>query len=340
MNASSDIDLQSAIAQHGTIRAAGRALGIPESTIRCRIAKLPKLTRPPIPPAEMSAEELISHRRRAFERRKAHNQAKKNYTVRVDTDEPIALAFIGDPHLDDNNCNWEVLMRDVNIIRTTQNMYAVPGGDYINNWSGRLREKLSMHQEVTQDQGWKLVEWFVEKLKDSIIIMLKGNHDLWSKSHGNGDPLDWIAGASNVPMEDWSCDFTLQFKNGAQCRVSAAHDYKGNSQWNPLHGPMKKAKMSGFHPHVVLAADKHNWAMFANEDGETGHHYWVCRARGYKFHDEYAKVLGFDQQDHGCSIGVVIDPKAPEHERVHCFSSLPLAAQYLQFLLSKRKAAK
>lgn len=120
------------------------------------------------------------------------------------------------------------------------------------------------------------------------------------------------------------------FPNGCEIKVDAAHNHKGTSIYNPLHG-QKRAALWNENADLYIAGHHHNWAI-SQEELEDGRIVTMARARGYKWLDEYAVHHGFYNRKHGASIMFVIDPRAEEPtERLQSFSSLKAGANYLKF---------
>lgn len=151
----------------------------------------------------------------------------------------------------------------------------------------------------------------------------------WSSSHGNGDVLDWMQRGS-AALEDWQAQF-VAVADKVRVPVWAAHDFKGSSIWNPLHGPMRKGALNS-DADIYVCGDKHNWGLTELESQEQpGRIVWSIRARGYKFIDSHASRLGFGSQDHGASIAMIVDPDAEGPNRVRCIPCLEEARDYLAF---------
>lgn len=324
----------SKIAQSESKASLARLLGTSPKSISRREKRAKKIleqSQTVIPPAlasdELPTDELIDRVCADFKRRKRAHESKDWMEFGINTDEPVCLVFLGDSHVDDNGCNWPLLKEHAELISQTEGMYSVPLGDFTNNWIGRLSSKIYPHQSTTFKQGWQLAEWLINKIDPLVII--GGNHDMWSKAKGGVDPLEYIA-QGKIKM-DWQAKFQIKFKNDRVVKIWAAHDFKGNSMWNPLHGPMKKEQLSGSIADIYAAGDKHNWIITRYENATTGKNSLMLRARGYKFIDEYSEQLGFDPQQHGASIAVIIDPKDTGPDSIQPFADLDLARRYLEF---------
>jgi hypothetical protein len=287
-----------------------------------------------LPDDDIPVDDLIDTMCRRYAKRAEHASAKKWRRFTVPVDGPYALMFVGDPHIDDNGCDWPTLRAHCDLSRKTPAMFAVNIGDTTNNWCGRLAHLWSQ-QDTSQSTARKLVKWFLNDAGMRWFLWVHGNHDAWSGPVGT-ETLERFR-PNQVAMEDWGAKVTLVSPGGSEFRVHVAHDFPGHSQWNPLHGPQKEA-LWGDHAHVYAAGHKHNWALFNNEHSHRNTVYWLLRARGYKAIDTYGERLGYGSQGHGQSVVAVVDPEARETGHVTCFAEPFEAADYLNFKRRKTKA--
>lgn len=283
---------------------------------------------PPLLPAEdMPVEDLIASLEQSFKRRSEHAAAKKWMRFTLTEPGPYILAFVGDPHVDDNGCNWPLLKRDLDLMRQPH-VHGVCLGDVTNNWSGKL-QRLYAHQDVTRDRAWKLAQHFFSTVP--WLMLIKGNHDIWSQSHGQGDPLDWMQRGAAL-LEDWSAKFEVATPDGHAVKVWAAHDFKGTSLYNPLHGPMRAQRFSAGEADVLVGGHQHHWELFQGEDADKGRApYWLARARGYKFIDPHADHHQYASQQHGATIAALVDPTREGPAAVQCYADLAEAVEILEF---------
>lgn len=290
---------------------------------------------PEIPSDEIEIDELWDHLERRYEKRLERHLAAEWMEFKMKAEGPFALAFVGDPHVDDGGTDVKLLRRDIKLMEEVPYLWGVGLGDWTNNWIGRL-SRIYASQEVSKPQAWQLAADIISRKKTGTNksiwwLLIKGNHDLWS---GTDDPLDWMERGGAV-LEKWEAKFAIKCPNGKEFRVWAAHDFPGNSIYNPNHGGMRKALFSGISADLYISGHRHNWALFNNEDYETGKPYWVARARGYKFIDEYAKRLGFGSQIYGATITAVIDPSS--NYSMHCYADMEEAVDFLNYKRKKYK---
>jgi hypothetical protein len=329
--------------RHGAIEEA--ALRINKSHKSIRIAmnavkwraeeKRASVEMPEFPDDDIPIEEIIAHQEKQFRKKFDHHRAKKWFPIKVRMDGPIGLSFFGDPHIDDDGCNWPLLRRDCEIHRKTPALFGVNIGDTTNNWVGRLM-RLFANQNMGQSRARKLAKWLLPESGVTWLAWLIGNHDAWNE----GDAILRAMGGHLVPMEDWQAQFKLVFPNGRECRIWAAHDFPGHSQWNSLHGPQKAAHTKDW-AHVYACGHKHNWAAHQEESASKEFVYWLLRARGYKFFDSHSEHLGHASQQEGAAITAVINPDASNMAGlVQAFADMEAAADYLTFLRKRGGYAK
>jgi hypothetical protein len=321
---------EEAVQIHGSKAAAARALGIPGTTLKSRLKAIkPRppsdIILPDFPDEDIPVEDIIGQMARRFEKRKASYDAHTWFPVKVKDKKPIGILWFGDPHVDDNGCNWPVLQRHVQLCRETDGLYGANIGDTTNNWAGRL-VKLYANQDTSVKTARRLAKWLMLDSGVRWIIWLLGNHDTW------GDGAEILAqmgksfGTQKVVMHDWEARFCLSFPNGWEPRVFAAHDFAGNSIWNPLHGPMREGQ-KGAEADLYICGHKHNYAVFEFENASRGVVQHFARTRGYKFFDDYARRLGIAEQSGGCSILTIFNP---ERQSIKVFSDVEDGVEFLK----------
>lgn len=284
---------------------------------------------PEFPDDDIPVEEIIDQRKKEFKKKYERREFLKWYPIKIKKNEPIGITFIGDPHLDNDGTDWNALERDISILNTTDNLFAVGIGDFTDNWTGRL-ERLYANSNTAKSRGLKLMEWFILESGIRWMSLIAGNHDQWS---GPESALKFICKENGIHLLDSINRFELQFPNGKICKVDARHDFKGHSMWNSLHALQKAAHMKE-PANIYVAGHRHNWACHTEESASREFIYHLIRVRGYKHIDEYAVEIGHDEQKYGSSITVIIDPSVNESHPnfVTTFVDTQRAADYLNFL--------
>lgn len=333
-------EAESLVAKHGSIRAAAKASGVPFATLQGRLKGVkdrsaPKMLEteslifPDFPESELKPQEIAAQAAKNFAKHLAARDARRWMEIKVKSNRPIGVAFVGDPHLDNNGCNWPLLNRDIDVLANTPGMHAVNMGDLTDNWVGRL-VRLYADQEMSKKQAWKLAAWFMNSAGISWMAHILGNHDAWN----DGPYLIKANATPQVPVEDWQSRFKICFPNGNEVKVHAAHDFPGSSIWNDLHGA-QKAAMQLEQADIYACAHKHSWAIKQGENAQRGFVYHLIRTRGYKFIDSYSDQLGFGSQQYGATITGIIDPAATGPTKIQMFADLVEAAKYLRHLRAR-----
>jgi hypothetical protein len=329
-----------AVQEHGGVSPAARALGLNRSTFegRVRTAKTrfkdhplsndaqPDVELPTFPDDDIPVSDILDTMERRFEKRAEAQAARKWFTVKVKNDEPMGLCFVGDPHIDSNGCNIPLLRRDIELM-TQPGMFCVNLGDTTDgDWPGRLM-RLHAQSDQSITTARRLADWFLNDTGLRWLAILIGNHDAW----GEGAEILRRMNAQKIPMMDWQAHWKIKFSNDRECKIIAAHDFRGHSMWNSLHSNQKAATTTT-DAHIYASGHKHNWALHQEENAHREFVYWLLRARGYKYIDSYADNLGYASQQHGATICAVINPKAESEARfVTCFADLAEAAEYLEW---------
>jgi hypothetical protein len=331
-------DAHLAVTQHKTLTEAAQSIGITVPKLKHRdklynerrLGEKPALEAdeiefPDLPSSELPAEQLIEQACKRFESHLNARDARRWMEIKIKSNKPMAVCFMGDPHVDNNGCNWPLLRRDIGILEKTDGLFAVNIGDLTDNWVGRL-VRLYADQEMSKKQAWKLAKYLLKDCDIKWLCHILGNHDAWN----DGPYLIKANARPTVPVEDWQSRFQLVYPNGSRVRIHAAHDFPGSSIWNKMHGP-QKASMLLEEADIFACGHKHEWAVNQSENAQRGFIYHLIRARGYKFIDSYADQLGYPSQKFGASITAVIDPSIEGPRRINCFADLEEGADFLKF---------
>lgn len=320
-----------------SIRATATQRNCSRSTVARHLALYEKrfggLEMPDFPPAHLPIETIIDSMAERSALRKASYDAHTWFPVKVKDKLPIGVMWYGDPHIDDDGCDWKLLRSHIELCKQP-GVYGANIGDSTNNWAGRLVKKYA-DQETSAATARRLAEWFMLDAGIKWLVWLQGNHDEW----GDGSAILGLMArrhaTQHVVMHDWEARFSLNFPGGQKMNIWAAHDFPGDSMWNPLHGPVKAAR---FGPDVdlLVCGHKHHWGISQWELADKGTTPLMIRCRGYKFNDDYARRIGKQDQAGGSSIFTIINPTAATREgRLMAFADVHQGADYLQFLRSR-----
>lgn len=319
--------------------AAATDIGIPRSTLAHRIGRAREkeaageLTRESVtlqdfPDPDVPIDEIIDHMEKRFNRRLAHETAKKWFPIKFPTDDVLGLCVVGDPHLGPN-CNFSLLRKHVHIMKTTPGIVAINIGDTADNWGwGRLMA-LYAEDDISRQTERRLGKWLLES-GIKWCAWLHGNHEMM---HGELPTYLEAINCKKVPMVDWRARMKFVFPSG-ELKVDAAHDHKGSSLYNPVHGQKRAVLWGQENCDLYVAGHRHSWAL-SQEELDNGHCVVLGRARGYKWNDPYALRHQYAEQRYGSSLMFVIDIKREGPQKITPFSDLEEGAEYLTWKRSR-----
>jgi hypothetical protein len=284
-----------------------------------------------LPSSRLPINDLLAKRRDEAQRAKAWNEARNLIDIKVNTAGPIGLMLFGDPHIDNYGCDFNLLESHL-AIAAARSRYLFAGnlGDISDNWVGRL-QRIYASSPTTVKDAWRLAEWMLRDAGVDWLFLVRGNHDVWS---GDSDPLDWIMRGTTSVDERHGVRLSLNHPCGNATRVHVRHDFKGNSQFNGLHGLVKET-LWGHRDHIIAAGHRHFGEDGAQvtPEGVTQ----MVRVSGYKAVDDYAKQGQFSDKRIHPSALIIIDPSRPDtcRSRTWCAPTVEEGAEYLDWLRAK-----
>ena len=284
---------------------------------------------PTLPDDRPSNEEYRDWRKKSFQRKYAARLAREWFPIEMPDDKPVGICWFGDPHVDDDGCNWPLLEEHAEICARTDGLYGANLGDTTNNWVGRLT-RLYMHQDQSRDSALQGAEIFISGLGIEWLLLIRGNHDIWSGDLKN-DPLYWMQ-SGPAPMEDWEARLRLVFPNKQECFIHASHHFRGTSLFHPLHGSIRQVLEAG-QAQLYISGHTQEYGTMKIEMPKRGTVHCLGKARGYKHFDMHALLHGFGEHQEGASLVSIHDPNAKTQSGfVNLFDDVETAADYLTFL--------
>jgi len=329
------------VGQYPSLMAAAKAEGISRNTLQHRFERAkqvigqepePVFDGEPLPDELPTADEIIARRSKQFARKKDAKEARHLINVQVKLDGPFGVAIPGDPHLDDDGTDIDLVREHVAIFQKHPAILPIGIGDNQNNWIGRLA-RLYGQQSLSAAEAWVLVGWYIKAV--NWLALVAGNHDCWS---GAGDPTIWMARAQRVNYEAHGVRLGLETPRKRVIRINARHDFRGHSEFNTVHGPAKAA-LRGWRDHVLVAGHKHVSGINILRDPMSGLISYALRTGSYKTYDRYADENGLPNQTFSvCPVMVVRDRFPDDDNRLLQYFPEPQTAADFLVWLRKRKS--
>lgn len=281
---------------------------------------------PEIPEPEPSYEELKIRAVADFKILQANREASKLIQVKIKVQGPYGIMLMGDPHIDDSGTDWELLSKDIELVKSTPGLFGANVGDVTNNWIGRLA-RLYGQQNMSRNRAILMAEGFIREIP--WLWLDPGNHDLWS---GADDPIKWITRFAGICYKWQGSRLQLITPNGRSIIVNSRHDHPGHSMYHSTHGPLKAAQFDSFHDDIYSCGHIHSggYMYFVQPNGKKSH---IIRLSSYKIYDNHKDEMGF--RDHSMPSAVIV--VNPEIENQVTFFPEPAeGAKYLTYLRSKK----
>lgn len=116
--------------------------------------------------------------------------------------------------------------------------------------------------------------------------------------------------------------------------VDARHTHKGNSMYNPAHAQLKR-NHRGSDADIIVAGHTHQSAYTMLKNGVTGKIGHAIRVGAYKKADEYADMLGLDDECISPSVLCIVNPDANDEGIVNVFHDIDTGLVFLDALRSR-----
>jgi len=131
-------------------------------------------------PTNLTFEDFHEEALRRAEFREKVEGEKRHIEINIDTDKPVAIAFLSDLHLGNGGIDYELLKQTGEIIKEHPLAYCITGGDITDSLFFDYGEEILNMQEQYVYMH-KLLSWVGP---DNILAGILGNHEAWSRKSG------------------------------------------------------------------------------------------------------------------------------------------------------------
>jgi len=261
-----------------------------------------------VPSASRDIERLLLDLQGSFQRKKAHHESKRNVVITMPDDGPYMAVAFGDPHAGDPGCDIQRLGELMAFCKETPRVHAFNVGDLTNNWVGNL-SRLYAHQDTTQSEEFKLIEWLLTST--NWLFLIFGNHDIWTPAS------ELLASKCGVNGVRHGGRFIL--RSGHYCTtIDCRHSHRGNSQYDAAFGA-KKQMYRGNPADIIVSGHIHTSASGIISNGVAGVIGHTVRVGSFKKYDDYADANHFDHDDIGPAAFFVVRPYKDQPAKVSTF---------------------
>ncbi len=234
------------------------------------------------------AEKFKAHGLTVLERRAGSEAAECGRfcgLLAIKSSRPLALAFLFDQHISANN--HEIVFKDAQTIARTDGLFAVIGGDVIDN-----QIKYSPQNTAsTPMQELSILKQYVATLGQKLLAIVSGNHDLWTYDMAGIDLLSVLFHDSSVFYARYAVYISIDVL-GATYMVGVRHHYPGGGRDTPALGIKRWIRDCEHDLDVAVAGHRHVPAVeYFHWRGK-----WrvAVRAGSYQRVTDHAARNGFD----------------------------------------------
>ena len=244
-----------------------------------------------------------------FNRLRDSMNRQRNQTIRF-PNRPIAIAFAADNHIGNDGVDYERMFSEAELIADTENMYAINLGDLADNFIVQKLLSLRMFTSTTIPEEWALVQHYVRILGPSLLAVIGGNHDGWTKAIAGVDQLQNILAYLRPDLLYHSDELLVNIQVGPlSVPARLRHKWRYNSVLNPTHGiertyerDQAKRFLLGVGAHTHISGLSRQF----NAGGQTGLAV-ICGA--YKIYDPFAVRLGLAEANKSTAVTVIFHPQ-------------------------------
>jgi len=240
-------------------------------------------------PTTMSFDDFHEEALRRSEFREKVEGEKRHVEISIDTDKPVAIAFLSDLHIGNAGVDYELLKQTGQIIKEHPLAYCITGGDITDSLFFDYGEEVLNMQEQYVYMS-KLLSWIGS---ENILAGISGNHDQWSRKQGVTNYIEFtnhtqrplLRGVSFIDLRVGEIPY----------RLLVAHRFRGESMYNPTH-QQNRANRELQGADIIMAAHTHKpgeSVIYQPEYGGGARKVTLVSGKTFKRLDAYGKDQGY-----------------------------------------------
>tara|TARA_R110002020_G_scaffold23154_5_gene77464 strand:- start:6352 stop:7581 length:1230 start_codon:yes stop_codon:yes gene_type:complete len=236
----------------------------------------------------------------------------------------IAIAFASDQHIGNKYTDHERMREDAELIANTPNCYIIHAGDFIDNFVID-KPRPAMKATIPPSVQWKLCEHYLDMFDDKIVAIVAGNHDLWTASLTDYDPLNELVRKRAILYHAF--ELNIRIWVGEQpYHISVRHKRRGNSNVHPAR--VVKSWWETGEADFDIGVVGHHHTPVVENFVRHGIERWAVRPGAYKMVDGYSEMLGFSDYWPTCPVAIL----SPSSKNIQVFSDLKTGLMALKAL--------
>lgn len=240
---------------------------------------------PPIDP-----ETLWKHAEEDSARRIAYAHERSRFRVEFPENKPIAVCAISDQHIAPGTpVDFGRMRADAERIRDTDGLYAILGGDGVDNHIKHRAAVLAARSQPAEQ--WQLYEWYLSIFAPKIMCLISGNHDAWTDQFAGIDEVSRIAERQRLCYAP--AEARMETVVGGQSyRLAIRHQYRMNSSMNQTHAVKQWHRFGEETFDIGIVCHHHEAAVEVTD--MYGEEKWFARPGSYQITSAYSRQFGYN----------------------------------------------
>jgi hypothetical protein len=223
---------------------------------------------------------------------------------------PVLLVLLADIHLGGRHVDYMRAKHDAELIRDTDGVYAAILGDTIDNWIGEANiMAVQREQPIQHSEELALLDSWIGMMRDKLIAVVSGNHELRSYNHAGLDILQRALVGVTTLYDQQEIRFLLRLGE-ASWPWKLRHSWVKKSKLSPSHGLEHDARFNDGSWVFGVGAHYHTQTTF-RMFVDAAHDNTVKLAinlGSYQRDSAYARKLNLPQSISSGSAGLMLWP--------------------------------
>ena len=261
-------------------------------------------------PAEESRvrpDELWTRAKEVTARQIRYQRDRHLAEVAFVTRKPIALSFISDQHISQGGAvDLEQMEADARLICETPGMFAVMGGDGVDN---HLKHRAALvNSGSVPGKEWVMYDHYLSMFGHKICGMISGNHDDWTHDFAGIDMVQQLAERRRVFYAPDYIVMSVKLKAtpedpGQEYVVKVRHQYRYSSSFNQTHSIKRLWEMDEHDFDIGVLCHHHEAAM----EPFKKHGVWryALRPGAYQITTGHSRRYGYARSEPMCPTVVI-----------------------------------
>lgn len=203
---------------------------------------------------------------------------------------PVAFSFLSDQHIAPGTpVDFRRMREDAELIQATPNLYAILGGDGVDNHIKHRAAVLAARSQPHEQ--WELYEYYLSIFAEKIAVMISGNHDAWSNQIGGVDVAAMVAKKQGICYSPAEARMTVTVGK-QEYKLAVRHQYRYNSSFNLGH-TVKQWYRLGDEPFDIGCICHHHEPCVESFVAH-GRKRYACRPGAYQITSAHSAQYGYN----------------------------------------------